>query len=66
MIPINSTTYYDPKPNRAISEFIDSVVNLPVHPEDELLHPVKEMQEWLAITIKWNRIWDVIRVWRCW
>ena len=44
-IPINSTTYYNPEPNQAISEFIDSVVNLPVHPEDDPLHPVEEMQE---------------------
>ena len=41
-IPTNSTTYYDPKPNQAISNFI---INLPIHTEDEPLPPVEEMQE---------------------
>ena len=66
-LPVKSTTYYNPEPNQAISDFIKSVVtgHLPVHTQDEpllALLPVKEMQEWLAIAIIWTHIWDVI--WR--
>ena len=45
-LQVNAAAYYDTEPDPAISNFIDSVVNLP-HPsvEEDSLHPIEEMQE---------------------